>query len=246
MRILIWHGYSSAAPASNIYTRQLARELSREGHDVTVLFPGAATRAVRPRWRGDDEAVRRRAAAGVRADRYEGYEVERVQDCSRAELDAWVEANAAAVREELPPSSSSSTTSCSAARSASRPARRTSSRRTARSFEYAMRGNEELSAWGGEVLEGAVATIVGSGHIRSVVREVCGTVDRVHEIPPGVDIELWQPAPRARRSSGSSRRRGSIRRTPATPTSGCRTRGTPCVSPSSSSATGRRSSTTAS
>ena len=46
------------------------------------------------------------------------------------------------------------------------------------------------------MLDGAVATIVGSGHIRNVVREVCGTVDRVHEIPPGVDIELWQPAPR--------------------------------------------------
>ena len=29
-----------------------------------------------------------------------------------------------------------------------------------------------------------------------VVREVCGTVERVHEIPPGVDVELWRPAPR--------------------------------------------------
>jgi glycosyltransferase involved in cell wall biosynthesis len=28
------------------------------------------------------------------------------------------------------------------------------------------------------------------------VREVCGTVDRVHEIPPGVDVELWRPRPR--------------------------------------------------
>jgi glycosyltransferase involved in cell wall biosynthesis len=28
------------------------------------------------------------------------------------------------------------------------------------------------------------------------VREVCGTVERVHEIPPGVDVELWRPAPR--------------------------------------------------
>jgi glycosyltransferase involved in cell wall biosynthesis len=35
---------------------------------------------------------------------------------------------------------------------------------------------------------------VGSEHIRNVVREVCGTVDRVHEIPPGVDVELWRPA----------------------------------------------------
>ena len=38
--------------------------------------------------------------------------------------------------------------------------------------------------------------MVGSEHIRSVVREVCGTVERVHEIPPGVDVELWRPAPK--------------------------------------------------
>ena len=60
-----------------------------------------------------------------------------------------------------------------------------------------MRGNAELSAWGAEALAGAAATVVGSEHIRTVVREVCGTVDRVHEIPPGVDVELWRPAPKA-------------------------------------------------
>jgi glycosyltransferase involved in cell wall biosynthesis len=59
-----------------------------------------------------------------------------------------------------------------------------------------MRGNAELSAWGGEVLGGAAAVIVGSEHIREVLDEVCGHVERVHEIPPGVDIELWQPQPR--------------------------------------------------
>ena len=63
-------------------------------------------------------------------------------------------------------------------------------------LEYSMRGNAELSAWGGEVLAGAAATVVGSEHIREVVRDVCGTVDRVHEIPPGVDVDLWRPAPR--------------------------------------------------
>jgi glycosyltransferase involved in cell wall biosynthesis len=64
-------------------------------------------------------------------------------------------------------------------------------------LEYSMRGNAELSAWGGEVLAGAQATIVGSKHIRNVVREVCGTVENVHEVPPGVDVELWRPAPKA-------------------------------------------------
>jgi glycosyltransferase involved in cell wall biosynthesis len=130
-------------------------------------------------------------------DRYEGYEVKLVQECSRAELDVWVEANAAAVRRELPaellfvnhvllggPVGAASGSPYVVKAHGSE-------------LEYSMRGNEELSAWGGEVLAGAAATLVGSAHIRDVVRDVCGTVDRVHEIPPGVDIELWQPAPRA-------------------------------------------------
>jgi len=37
MRILLWHGYLLGGTGSNVYTRQLAREWSRAGHDVTVL-----------------------------------------------------------------------------------------------------------------------------------------------------------------------------------------------------------------
>jgi glycosyltransferase involved in cell wall biosynthesis len=38
--------------------------------------------------------------------------------------------------------------------------------------------------------------IAGSEHIREVLDEVCGHVDRVHDVPPGVDVELWRPQPR--------------------------------------------------
>ena len=37
MRILLWHGYLLGGTGSNVYSRQLAREWSRAGHDVTVL-----------------------------------------------------------------------------------------------------------------------------------------------------------------------------------------------------------------
>ena len=102
MRILVWHGYLLAGTGSNIYTRQLAREWMREGHEVTVFsqephperydLGGAAT--VRPDVGG--------LLPVFVLDEYEGYEVKRVQDCTRAELDRWVESNAAAVRERLP------------------------------------------------------------------------------------------------------------------------------------------------
>ncbi len=34
MRILLWHGYLLGGTGSNVYTRALAREWSRAGHDA--------------------------------------------------------------------------------------------------------------------------------------------------------------------------------------------------------------------
>src|SRR5512134_1765755 len=102
MRIYVWHGYLLGGTGSNIYARQLAREWSRGGHDVTVFSQEA-----HPERYDVGEAVPVRPAVGgllpvFVLDRYEGYEVKRLQDCSREELDAWVEANAAAIRGLLP------------------------------------------------------------------------------------------------------------------------------------------------
>jgi glycosyltransferase involved in cell wall biosynthesis len=196
MRIFVWHGYLLAGTGSNIYARQLAREWRREGHDVVVFSQESHPERYDL---GGAETVRPDVGGLLPVfviDEYEGYEVKRVQDCTRAELDAWVEANADAMRARLPadfvfvnhvllggP--------VGAATGAPYVVKAHGSE-----LEYSMRGNAELSAWGGEVLGGAAAVIVGSEHIREVLDEVCGHVELVHEIPPGVDIELWQPQPR--------------------------------------------------
>jgi glycosyltransferase involved in cell wall biosynthesis len=60
-----------------------------------------------------------------------------------------------------------------------------------------MRGNPTLAAWGRDCLQQAAATFVGSSHVRRVLEEVCGRLDRVHEVPPGVDIDDWRPQVRA-------------------------------------------------
>jgi glycosyltransferase involved in cell wall biosynthesis len=64
-------------------------------------------------------------------------------------------------------------------------------------LEYTMRGNPALAAWGRDCLRQAAATYVGSAHVRRVLEDVCGHVDGVHEVPPGVDIDDWRPADRA-------------------------------------------------
>jgi hypothetical protein len=193
MRIFVWHGYLLSGTGSNVYTRQLTREWSGEGHDVTVFsqepeperFDLGGANAVRPDVGG--------LLPVFVLDRYEGYEVRRVQDCTRAELDVWVEANAAAIRERLPadlifvnhvllggPVGAATGVPYVVKAHGS-------------VLEYSMRGNAELSAWGGAVLRGAAATLVGSAHIRDVVADICGPVERIHEIPPGVDVDLWRP-----------------------------------------------------
>src|SRR5919201_2013784 len=55
---------------------------------------------------------------------------------------------------------------------------------------------EELAAWGRKALAGAGAVFVGSAHIREALEEVVGHVDRVHEVPPGVDVDDFRPRPR--------------------------------------------------
>ena len=201
-RILLWHGYLLGGTGSNVYTRALAREWSLAGHDVTVfcqephpeLYDLGCAKIVRPDVGG--------LLPVFVHDRYEGYEVKLLQDCTRAELDTWVEANASVLREHLP----ADLVFCNhvllggpvgAATGAPYAVKAHGSE-----LEYSLRGNAPLAAWGRESLERATAIYVGSAHIRDVLEEVVGHIDRVHEVPPGVDIGEWRPRPRAEALAG--------------------------------------------
>jgi glycosyltransferase involved in cell wall biosynthesis len=59
-----------------------------------------------------------------------------------------------------------------------------------------MRGRPDLARWGAETLAGAEVVYAGSEHIRAVLDDVCGHVDRVEIVPPGVDVEEFRPEPR--------------------------------------------------
>jgi glycosyltransferase involved in cell wall biosynthesis len=196
MRIFVWHGYLLAGTGSNIYARQLAREWMREGHDVTVFSQEPHPERYDL---GGAETVRPDVGGLLPVfvlDEYEGYEVKRVQECTRTELEAWVEANAAAMRERLPADLVFVNHVLLGGPVGAATGARYVVKAHGSELEYSMRGNAALSAWGREALAGAAAAIVGSQHIREVLDEVCGHVERVHEIPPGVDVELWVPAAR--------------------------------------------------
>ncbi len=198
LKILLWHGYLLGGTGSNVYTRQLAREWSRAGHEVTVFCQESHP----DRHDVGSAQVVNPDAGGLLPvfvlDRYEGYEVKLLQDCTRVELDDWVEANAAALRTELP----ADVVFCNhvllggavgVASGAPFALKAHGSE-----LEYSMRGRPELERWGGEVLAAARAVFVGSSHIREVLEDVCGHVDRVHDVPPGVDVDEWRPLERER------------------------------------------------
>ena len=193
---MIWHGYLLGGTGSNVYTRALAREWTRAGHDVTVL-------SQEPHPEQHDLGGARTARPDVGGllpvfvlDRYEGYEVKLTQDCSRAELHDWVERNAAAVRLQLPADLVFCNHVLLGGPVGAASGARYAVKAHGSELEYSMRDNEPLARWGREALAGAEAVFVGSAHIREVLEDVVGHVDRVHEVPPGVDIDEWRPRPR--------------------------------------------------
>jgi glycosyltransferase involved in cell wall biosynthesis len=196
MRILLWHGYLLGGTGSNVYTRSLARQWSRAGHDVVVF---SQERYAERYDLGGAEVVRPDIDGVLPVfvlDRYEGVEARLLQDLTGKERRRYVELNAAALREHLPAELVFANHVLPGGPVGVASGIPFAVKAHGSELEYSMRGNPELSAWGKEALAQARAVFVGSVHIRSVLEDVVGHVDRVHEVPPGVDVDLFAPAPR--------------------------------------------------
>ncbi len=197
MKIVVWHGYLLAGTGSNIYTRALVREWARAGHEVVVVCQEPHPEA---HDLGGARVVRPELPDGLLPtfvlDRYAGLHPKLLQDTTPDERRAYVAANAAAVRDQLPADLVFANHVLLGAPVAAAAGARFAVKAHGSELEYSMRGNPELEAWGREALAGAEAVFVGSEHIRSVLEEVVGHVDRVYEVPPGVDVEEFTPQPR--------------------------------------------------
>jgi glycosyltransferase involved in cell wall biosynthesis len=196
MRIVLWHGYLLGGTGSNVYTRSLAREWSLAGHDVTVLCQEPHP----DRYDVGNAHVVRPEIGGVLPvfvlDRYEGLQAKLLGELTQAERDRYVDLNAGAIRELLPADVVFANHVLLGAPVGAASGARYAVKAHGSELEYAMRGNAELSAWGRRTLAGADAVFVGSDHIRTVLQAVVGRVDRVHEVPPGVDVDRFRPQPR--------------------------------------------------
>lgn len=205
MRIVVWHGYLLGGTGSNVYTRALAREWALAGHDVTVvcqerhpeLYDVGGARVVVP----DVGPI----LPVFVLDRYEGLEARRLHELAEKDVRRFVDASVAAVRELLPadlvftnhvllggPVGQGAVAGSGVPYAV---------KAHGSELEYSMRGRADLAIWGRESLAGASGVFVGSAHIRDVLDDVCGPLahpERVHEVPPGVDVAEFAPEPRPR------------------------------------------------
>jgi glycosyltransferase involved in cell wall biosynthesis len=198
MRILLWHGYLLGGTGSNVYTRAVAREWSRAGHEVVVL-----SQEPHPEQYDLGGAQTLRPAVGgllpvFVLDRYEGLEAKLLPELTEEERERFVTANATALRELAPADLVFANHVLLGGPVGAASGLPYAVKAHGSELEYAMRGNADLSRWGRESLRAAEAVFVGSEHIRQVLEEVVGHVDRVHEVPPGVDVEQFRPEPRDR------------------------------------------------
>jgi glycosyltransferase involved in cell wall biosynthesis len=199
VKILLWHGYLLGGTGSNVYTRYLARAWSRAGHEVVVFCQEPHPE----RYDLGGAHVVRPDAGGLLPvfvlDRYEDLEARRLPELSASDRDAWVEMNAAAVREHLPADVLLTNHVLLGAPVGAAAGTPFAVKAHGSELEFALRGNPELVTWARETLPQAKEVLAGSEHIRRVLEEVLGAgeyLERVRIVPPGVDVEELRPEPR--------------------------------------------------
>jgi glycosyltransferase involved in cell wall biosynthesis len=96
MRVLLFHGYMLRGTGSNIYNANLAAALARLGHQVHLLCQDREVRL-------EGVEIHNPDIGGLLPvyvkDPYEGFEVKTFPELTEAELDRYIDANVAAVRQ---------------------------------------------------------------------------------------------------------------------------------------------------
>jgi glycosyltransferase involved in cell wall biosynthesis len=246
VRVLIFHGYLLDGTGSNVYNARLAAALVSLGHDVHLLSQDRhpedyAFVCAAGDWDAGRLSVRElRPSDGVRqgrctvyrpdiggllpvyvADRYEGIEARTFAECSEAEVERYVAANVAAVREVL---------------ELARPELALANhlvmgpvilaRALAGAVPYAVKVHgsaleytvkphpERFLGFAREGIAGARAVLVGSRHTAASLWEALdepGLQERTRLGPPGVDVDRFAPREPAAAAAGVRALAGRLR-----------------------------------
>jgi glycosyltransferase involved in cell wall biosynthesis len=223
VRVLIFHGYLLAGTGSNVYNAALAEALVRAGHEVHMLcqdrdplaldwvdavadWDGGAL-VVRARREPARATVYRPDIGGVLplyvADRYEGVEARPFQDLSPQEVNRYVDANVAAVREvaervrpDVALANHLVMGPVVLARGLARAGVPYAIKIHGSALEYTVKPHPRFRPYAAEGLAGAGGVLVGSRHTAESLWTAMADPDledRTRLGPPGVDIQRFTP-----------------------------------------------------
>jgi len=199
MRVLVFHGYMLRGTGSNIYNVNLARALARLGHEVHLLCQDREVRIEGVQIHNPD--IGGLLPVYVK-DPYEGFEVKTFPELSEEELDRYIEANVAAVREVAEAAGGIDFALANhlvmgpaiLARADVAPF---AVKIHGSALEYTVKPHPRFLPYAREGLEAANGVLTGSGHTAESLWEALPDLPDLREKtrlgPPGVDVEEFQP-----------------------------------------------------
>jgi glycosyltransferase involved in cell wall biosynthesis len=221
MRVLVFHGYLLRGTGSNVYNAELCAALARLGHTVDLLCQERRPRELDfvdaiGTWDGGEprvEVVREPVRVTVWRpdigdllpvyvlDRYEGIQARTFLDCTDAEIERYVEANARAVRHVVKRAAPDVALANHLIMGPAILARGLGAPYAIKvhgsDLEYVVkRDPERFLPWAREGLTAARTVLVGSRHTAESLWEAMGDdqlPERTRLGPPGVDVGEMRP-----------------------------------------------------
>jgi glycosyltransferase involved in cell wall biosynthesis len=200
MRVLLFHGYMLRGTGSNIYNVNLARALARLGHEVHLLCQDREVKIEGVEIHNPD--IHGLLPVYVK-DPYEGFEVKAFPELTEAELDRYVDANVAAVREVAErvggfDAALGSHLVMGPAILARAEVGPFAAKIHGSALEYTVKPHPRFLPYAEEGMRAASGVLVGSGH---TAESLWAALPRVPELkektrlgPPGVDLEEFRPS----------------------------------------------------
>jgi len=199
MRVLVFHGYMLRGTGSNIYNVNLARALAGLGHEVHLLCQDREVRIEGVEIHNPD--IHGLLPVYVK-DPYEGFEVKAFPELSEGELDRYIEANVAAVREVAAAAGGVDAALANhlvmgpaiLARAGIGPF---AAKIHGSALEYTVKPHPRFLPYAYEGMEAASGVLVGSGHtaesLWAALPELPDLKGKTRLGPPGVDIDEFRP-----------------------------------------------------
>ncbi len=199
MRVLLLHGYMLRGTGSNIYTANLATALARLGHEVHLLCQDRETKLEGVQIHTPD--IHGLLPVYVK-DPYAGFEVKAFPELTDEELDRYIEANVAAVREVAASTGGFDTALAGhlvmgpaiLARADIAPF---AAKIHGSALEYTVKPHPRFLPYAEEGMEAASGVLVGSRHTAESLWEALPNVPGLREKtrlgPPGVDTREFRP-----------------------------------------------------